>query len=1032
MLAAIVRWSLERPRLIAALAALFLIWGVAYVRDLRFELLPNLAPAETTILTESPGLSAEQVEDLVTRPIENGLVGARDVGQIRSKSIQGLSVITVRLAEGADPYRARQFLTENLATISGLPPNASSPKIAPLTSQNANVLMIGLVSDRLDPLNLRDLAQWTIRPRLLAAQGVAQVSIHGGRVRRLEVRARPADLSDSDLGFLDVLNAVRRSTSVAGAGFIDTPNQRVLIEPHGQALSADDVNAGQIQTPGAAPVRIGDVADVSETAAPALGDALINGRPGVLLTISRQFGADPLDTTHAAEAAFEALRPLLTAQGVTAVTELDRPSDFATLAIRGVALDLMIGALLIALALSVFLRDGRAVLISLISLPLSLIAGLIVVRFFGWRLNAMILGGLIVSLGVVIDDAVIGVENVIARLRTADHTHASDLQTILEASLDVRGPITHAVLALVLALAPLVALPGLQGALLGPLAATVIAASLASLVVATLVTPALCLLFHRHDGPPPEPAPLVLFKAWHARVLPGLLARPRPVLIAAAIGVAGAVFALTFFRPELLPSVHDGHVVAEIDAPVATSLDVMRESGSHLSLALSHITGVRSVAQTIGRDTTGLDSFGPEHARLDIDLAPGLSAGAQDAIADRVRDELARHPGFKAQVRSRFDTERNNDRFTAPVEIRLFGQDLDKLNAFAIQMSERLRKLPGAGRVETESAARAPSMRIDLDFNRLALFGLSTGDVLDTVQTAFAGVRASQIYQDGRAVDLVVNGPEQIRRDPESVGELLLRSSSGISTPLKSVSKVYLTDGQAAIAHDGGLRRQLISAYPVDSRRFLAEAKTLITQHVKPPSGTFLELGGADTTASSAQLALLINYAVVLALIAALLVAAFDGRTGLLILGSTVFWFVGAAIAVAWLGAVLSAGALVGLVALFGIALRSAILLFDQLQDQMEDSAGLSRSEQIVRALQQRITPLLITTSLVMLGLAPLAFDAGQAGREILGPMAIVIIGGLLTGVLASLFVAPALLQFSPAKAASRSAAPHDHHHHDH
>ena len=909
MLAAIVRWSLERPRLIAGLAALFLIWGVAYVRDLRFELLPNLAPAETTILTESPGLSAEQVEDLVTRPIENGLVGARDVGRIRSKSIQGLSVITVRLADGADPYRARQFLTESLATISGLPPNASAPKIAPLTSENANVLMIGLVSDHLDPLTLRDLAQWTVRPRLLAAQGVAQVSIHGGQVRRLEVRARPADLSDSDLGFLDVLNAVRRSTSVAGAGFVDTPNQRVLIEPHGQALTADDVNAGQIQTPGAAPVRIGDVADVSETAAPALSDALINGKPGVLLTISRQFGADPLDTTHAAEAAFAALKPLLDAQGVTAVTDLDRPSDFATLAIRGVAIDLMIGALLIAVALTLFLRDGRAVLISLISLPLSLIAGLIVVRLFGWRLNAMILGGLIVSLGVVIDDAVIGVENVIARLRTADHTHASDLQTILEASLDVRGPISHAVFALVLALAPLIALPGLQGALLGPLAATVIAASLASLVVATLVTPALCLLFHRHDGPPPEPKALVFFKDWHASTLPRLLARPRPVLLVAAVGVVATASALSLFRPELLPNVHDGHVVAEIDAPVATSLDVMRESGRHLSMALSQIAGVRSVALSIGRDATGLDSFGPEHARFDIDLKPGLSAGAQEAISKEVREELGRHPGLKALVRSRFDTERSSDLFQAPVEIRLFGQDLDVLKTFADHIAGQLRKLPGAGRVETESAAKAPSMRIDLDFNRLALFGLSTADVLDTVQTAFAGVRASQIYQDGRAVDLVVDGPEQIRRDPESVGELLLRSSSGVSTPLKSVAKVYLTDGQAAIAHDGGLRRQLITAYPNDSRRFLAEVKTLIAQGVKPPPGTFLELGGADTTASSARWALMINYAVVLALITALLVAAFDGRTGLLILGSTVFWVVGAAIAIAWLGAVFSAGA---------------------------------------------------------------------------------------------------------------------------
>lgn len=1026
MLSAVVRWSLERPRLIAGLAALFVVWGVVYIRDLRFELLPNLAPAETTILTESPGLSAEQVEDLVTRPIENSLVGARDIGGVSSKSIQGLSVITVKLAEGANPDRARQFLTESLTSITGLPPNTASPKISPLTSQNANILTIGLTSDKIDPLALRDLAQWTIRPRLLAAQGVAQVSVQGGQIRRLEVKARPADLSDSDLGFLDVLNAVRRSTSVAGAGFIDTPNQRVLIEPHGQALTADDVSAGQIQTPGNAPVRIADVSDVAETAAPALGDALINGKPGVLLTVSSQYGADPLDTTRAAETAFEALKPLMSAQGVTALTNLDRPTDFASLAIGGVIIDLIVGALLITLALSLLLRDPRAVLISLISLPLSLISALIVVRLFGWRLNSMILGGLIVSLGVVIDDTVIGVENVMARLRTTDHNHASDLQIILAASLEVRGPVTHAVVALVFALSPLIALPGLQGALLGPLAATVITVSLSSLVVATLVTPALCLLLHRHDGPAPEPQLLVAFKDWHSEVLPKILARPRTPLVIAAVAAAAAGAALLLFRPELLPNVHDGHVVAHVDAPVATSLDVMRQSGGHLSLALKRITGVQSVTETIGRDATSLDSFGPEHARFDIDLTPGLSAGAQDAVARQVRDELSRHPGLKTEVRSRFDTGRSSDHPTAPVEIKVFGQDLDRLNAFADEIAGRLRRLHGAGRVVAESAAKAPAMRVDLNFNRLALFGLTTADVLDTVQAAFAGVRVAQIYQNGRAVDIVVDGSDQIRQDPEGVGDLLLRSSSGISTPLKSVADVYLTDGQSLIAHDGGFRRRLIFAYPSEPRQFLAETKTLLSKGVKLPRDVFLELGGADTSAKRARLTLLINYVAVLVLIGALLVAAFGGRAGLLILCTTVFWLIGAAGAVYVLGSVLSAGALAGLVALFGLALRSAVLIFDQIQGQMAGPVDAPGPQQIVRALQQRFTPMLITTSLVVLGLAPLAVDSGQAGREILGPMAIVIISGMLTGVVASLFLAPVLLQFSQPKAATPNPArPH-------
>ena len=340
MLAGVVRWSLERPRLIALACFWFLAWGAFFVRDVKFDLMPELAPAQTSIQTEAPGLVAEQVEALVTQPLESALIGAPGVAAVHSESTQGLSTITVRFAEGADPYRTRQALAEDLAALANaLPAGVAPPRLAPLTAPGADVLKLGFTSAKLDPMALRDLVQWTVRPRLLSAAGVARVAVYGGQIRRIEVRARPGDLSDSDLGFLDILNAVKRVTSVAGAGFIDTAGQRVLIEPQGQALSIDDVGAGQIQTPGSVPTRIADVADVVEAPAPAFGDALIDGKPGVLVAVARQYGANALETTHAVERALAVLQPTLAAQGIAIHADIDRPASFTTRAMQGIALD---------------------------------------------------------------------------------------------------------------------------------------------------------------------------------------------------------------------------------------------------------------------------------------------------------------------------------------------------------------------------------------------------------------------------------------------------------------------------------------------------------------------------------------------------------------------------------------------------------------------------------------------------------------------------------------------------------------------
>jgi len=1011
MLEALARWSMRRPRLIAWTCVWFVAWGLFLVRDIRFEFLPELAPAHASIQTEAPGLVAEQVEQLVTRPIETRLIGAAGIGRVSSQSVQGLSIVTVRFADRANPYRALQAVSQNLSGVVGiLPAGVASPRISPLTPRGAEVMKIGFTSAKLDAMSLRDVIQWVVRPRLLAVPGVARVAVYGGATRQIRVLARPGDLADSDLGFLDILNAVKRVTSVAGAGFIDTPAQRVLIDPRGQALTADAVGAGQIPAAGAAPTRIADVADIVEGPAPAFGDALIMGKPGVLVSIAGQYGANALETTRAIERATTILQPAMAAQGIT-MTTLARPATFTVDAIKGIALDLAIGAALVALVLLIFLRDPRAALISLVAILLSLLGAVAILKAMGVALSAMTLGGLAIGLGVIVDDAVVDVENILSRLRDAEARDASHREAVADASLEVRQSVIYPTLAVIVAVLPLLALRGAQGALLAPLAKAAIAASLASLAVAAVVTPSLCVVFLRHIKPAQDPAALRRLKDAHGGLLAALLSRPGWTLLAATVAIVLAIGGIALSRPQFLPPIHDGHLVVEAQAPAGTSLEVMREYGVSVAADLRSIPGVRGVSQRTGRDATDDEGWDTGRGLIDIDLAPNLAVAAQARIAQRVTERLRLYRGLATTLRPLIDSGQvEGAEAAAPFEVLVFGQDLDAIDAAGARIAAVLKTAPGAREVRAQTDAVGPVVRVDLRFPRLALFSLSSADVLDTVQAAFAGQSVAKIYQGDRTVDLAISAQESLRRDPEAIGDLLLRSTSGITVPLKAVANIYLTDGHVLIDHDNGFRREVVTAAPADPVRFEALARSAIAAHVTVPPGAFIEFGGAGAAAAAARNDLFIDYGFAFFGIFAIMAIAFDARTGALIVLSTLFSLVGAATAVAFMGGALSIGAVLGFIALIGISMRGAILLFSRAEDLLISESAEWSFRTLVAATQDRLTPVLMTALLVALVLAPLALHAGEAGREILGPMAIVILGGLFTGTLATLIVLPAMV----------------------
>ena len=1017
MLSIIVRQSLRYPWLVLLAALLVLVFGVMTLHGAAYDVFPEFVPPQASVQTEAPGLSARQVEMLVTRPLEAVINGANGVSTVRSQSIQGLSVIDVTFKSGLDAYRARQQVGEALADAAQtLPAGVDPPRMAPLVSSTMELLKVGFTSDRLSPMQLRDVVQWTVKPRLLSAAGVARANIFGGDDRRIEVQADPAKLYARGLGLAELRDAVAHTVAITGGGFADTPNQRIVIDPGASASDARAIAAGVVSTTaaGSAPVRIGDVARVVDAAAPRVGDALIMGRPGVLITLSSQYGANTLDATRAAEAALAELAPALRAQGVTVSPALHRPANFIDPALHGLTIDLVIGAAMIALVLLFILRDVRVTVIAFVSIPLSLLATLIVLDRTGATINTMTLGGLAVALGVVIDDAIVDIENIVRRLRgVTDRAQRRDV--IAAASVEVRAPVVYATFVLVLTMLPVVLLGGLQGAFFAPLGIAFILATLASLLVAMTVTPALALLLLDGRAPAAEPAFLDRLKDRHGRLLARLCARP-----GLALGVVGvlAVVVLAMvplFGSELLPSFREKHYVVGISGPPGASFAWMRDTGTRLSQRLLALPEVYTVEEQIGRAEAGEDTWPPAKGEFHIRLN-NIGAGGEDRALAGIRAALSATPGIQSEVTT-FLGDRIGESLsgeTAAIAVSIQGNDLDGIDHAAAQIATIMRATPGATDVRVKAEPGNPMLGVTLDPARMALHGVSRADAGDAIRAAFAGLDAGQVVLPDRSVPVAVTLPPQLRGDPEMLGATLVRAIGGNAVRLSDIASIGLGDTRAMIEHQGGLRRQVVTANVAPGAnvsRVVADAQARMTHGVTMPAGAFLSWAGAAQGTAAAQRDIAWHIAIAGIAMIALLIVAFGGvRPALLILAGLPLALLGGMLAVAATGAVVSLGALVGFIALFGISARNAILLVSHVDHLVADEGAQWSLETVLRATRERVTPILLTALVTGFALLPIAAESGQAGREIEGPMALVILGGLATSLCLVLMILPALI----------------------
>jgi CzcA family heavy metal efflux pump len=1033
MLSRIVQFSLRHRGVVIALGLIVLVYGVYVATRTKLDVFPEFAPPQVVVQTEAPGLSSEEVEQLVTLPIETELNGTPGLEAIRSQSIQGLSIVTLVFRDNTDVFRDRQMVSERLGeVVSRLPQGAGPPRMGPLTSSTSLTMVMGLTSTHRTPMELRTFADWTFQPYLLSVPGVAKVDVFGGDIRQLQIQVKPERLLAYGLSLDQVLAAARQATGVRGAGYVDTANQRVVIRTTGQALTPRQLGEVILRPHPGLSVRLKDVAEVRDAPAPKFGDAQINGESGVVLLVFAQYGANTLVVTRALETALDQMKPALAAKRIHLNSRLFRPANFIEASLHNVAHSLMIGGALVAIVLILFLLDLRTAFISFVSIPLSLLMAVIVLDWCGVPVNTITLGGFAIAIGVVVDDAIIDVENILRRLREyraqsgagqgADRTRADAnarmsvqdiLRVVLDASLEVRSAVVYATFIVTLVFLPVLLMGGVQGRLFAPLGISFILAILASLGVALTVTPALCLVFLSRVPPHVEPGYVRRLRQWHWSWLRAVARHPRTVLGLALVGCLGAVATLPFFGGEFLPEFHEGHYILHMGAVPGTSLAESIRMGKRVARALLKNPYVRSVSQEAGRAENGEDPFGPQYSEMHLDLRPLKGAGI-DSVEAGIRRTLSQFPGLSFSVES-FLAERMEETIsgaTAQFVVDVFGNDLDALDRTAARVRQILEKVPGAVDVNLPAQPGLPEMTVRLRRQRLLEYRFAPVDVLDALQTAYQGTTVSQIYQGNQVFDVSVILDPASRRNPERIGALQLRNAQGLRVPLSQLADIEPASGRYSVMHEGAQRLQQVTCNVAgrDVAAFSAEVKRRIASEITLPAGAYILYTGSAKAEAQAKHDLLVHSLLAGAGIVLLLALLFGStRNVLLILANLPFALVGGVLAVFATGGLLSVGSLVGFVTLFGITMRNSIMLVSHFEHLVQHEGMQWGPEAAFRGASERLLPILMTALVTALGLLPLAIGAAQAGREIEGPMAIVILGGLLTSTILNLLVLPTL-----------------------
>jgi CzcA family heavy metal efflux pump len=1033
MINGILRASLHGRPFVLVAAALLMVFGIWTTLRLPVDVFPDLNRPTVTILTEAPGLAPEEVEALVTRPIETAMNGAPGVERVRSSSAVGLSIVYVEFAWGTDVYRDRQLVSERLQLVREQLPETAEATMGPVSSIMGEIALIGVESPggSVRPFELRNVAEQVIGRRLLTIPGVSQVIAIGGGLKQYVVEPKPELLAAANLSLDDVVASVEQANLNTTGGFVSQGGRELVVRNVGRTQDPSQIAATPVgQFRNGVPIPLSAVADVTVGTAPKRGDAGVNGRPAVILMVQKQPGTDTITLTETIEEALAQLGGTLPPDVRTRV--LFRQATFIEASIHNVEAALRDGAILVTVVLFLFLLNFRTTAITLTAIPLSLVVTAIVMKLFGQSINTMTLGGIAIAMGELVDDAIVDVENVFRRLREnrASPSPRPALQVVFDASSEVRTSIVYATLLVILVFLPLFALSGIEGRLFAPLGLAYVIAILASFVVSVTVTPALCLVLlpsakatERGDGPFVR-----WLKALDRRLLERVLDRPRPIVVGTALAVLAAMAVVPFLGREFLPPFNEGTATINVLARPGTSLEESNRIGQMAERLLLQVPEVASTGRRTGRAERDEHAEGVHYTEIDVDFK--RSRRSREAILGDIRERLAVLSGISISIGQpishRLDHLLSGVR--AQIAVKVFGEDLATLRQKAAEIEAAMAGVAGVVDLQTERQVLVPQLQVRVDRERASMYGVQAGALNQWLETALAGRTVGQVLEGQFGYDLVVRMPDALRGRPEAIRTLLVDTPSGAKVPLEALADIDETWGPNQIQHEDAQRRIVVSANVSgrDLGAVVRELETRVGEQVDMPAGYYVTFGGQFESQRSASRALALLSLLSFAAMFTVLYTHFrSSRIVLQILINIPIALIGAVLAVLLTGGVFSIASMIGFITLTGIASRNTIMMISHYLHLMRYEGERFTKQMIIRGSLERLVPVLMTALTAGLALVPLVLSKGQPGKEILYPVATVILGGLLTTTLLDMLVTPAVFWLFGRSAAEQALKGH-------
>ncbi|EDY83851.1 heavy metal efflux pump, CzcA family [Verrucomicrobiia bacterium DG1235] len=1032
MLNRLIQFSLGHRTLVLAAAIAILALGLQTARDLPVEVLPDLTKPTVTILTEAPGLAPEEVETLVTVPLESALMGVAGVTRLRTTSDVSLSLTFVEFEWGTDIYLARQFVQERLQVARESLPDGIQPYMTPVASLMGEIMLVGIHSEdqSVAPSDLRTLADWTVARRLQSIPGVAEVLAMGGGIKQLQVQPDPNRMLALGITFDELRHAASQAARNTTGGFLTNAPQEIMVRHLAMSTDTGALGSTVVKLVEDRPIRISDVATLVWDVEPMRGDAAVDSSPGVILSVTKAPGFDTLALTEKVETALAELQP--TMPDSVRLVPLFRQADFIEHAVGNLQEAIRDGAIMVTIVLFLFLLNLRTTFITLTAIPLSFAITLLVFRWFGISVNSMTLGGLAVAIGMVVDDAIVDVENVFRRLRenAVSNSPRPKLEVIASASAEVRNSILYATLFIILVFLPLLGLSGVEGRLFTPIAIATIVSMVASFIVSLTVIPVLCSLLLKPSTPThaQDPAIVRLLKSVFKNTwLQLALSQPFLVLALAALLLAGALSLYPRMGKDFLPSFNEETALIALTAAPGTSLQKTNEISAVAEALILSVPEVRVVGRRVGRAERGDHVVPVSTVEFDIDFHKDLPDSRPRAVVlEEIRQKIRGIPGTFAALSGPLADRIGHmlSGVSAKVAIKVYGKDLNEIRRIGTEIQDIAHSIPGLEAARVEQQAPIPQLRVEIDRDRALAYGITPGSLNDQLASLIGGETVAELYEGQRTIDLVLRLPEAWRENPKQLEQLYVDTANGGRIPLSFVANIREARGPNVIQRENTLRRFVVSINPTsrDLTGLVTQLRDRVTSEIALPQSYFISFEGEfqaqqEATRRIAWLSLL-----ALCVIATLLFTYFKTPVFTIqVLADIPLALIGGLALTSLLLNNISIATLVGFIAVAGVAARNSVMMISHYLHLMRhEGEGFTR-EMIERGTLERLVPVLMTALSAGIALIPLVLAANQPGKEILHPVAVVIVGGLVTSTFLGLGVTPAIFYTFGRKAAKKA-----------